>query len=215
MIPLRDNAPRSSYPYVTVALIAANVAVFLYQFALSVGSPQAGQAFVQSFGSVPANMSAALVGRYPLDDGFAPVFTSMFLHGGWMHLIGNMWFLWIFGDNIEDELGHGYYVFFYLVAGLVATGAHFITNPFSNVPTVGASGAISGVMGAYMVRFPWARVLTLIPIFFFFTTIELPAVVLLAYWFLIQFVSGAADFGTQGVESPGGRTSAASWPERR
>ena len=198
MIPLRDDAPRSSYPYLTLVLIIVNVNVFLYQFALYLGSPSAGEAFVQSFGSVPANISAALVGRYPLDDGLTPVLTSMFLHGGWMHLIGNMWFLWIFGDNIEDELGHGYYLFFYLACGLAATVAHFIANPLSDVPTVGASGAISGVMGAYMIRFPWARVVTLIPIFVFFTTVELPAVVLLAYWFLIQFVSGAADFGAQG-----------------
>ena len=198
MIPIRDDAPRSSYPYFTLGLIVANVCIFLYQFGLYLMSPAEGDAFVQSFAAIPANVSSALIGRYPLDDGLLPVFSSMFLHGGWMHLIGNMWFLWIFGDNIEDELGHLYYLFFYLVCGLAASVAHFVTNPFSDVPTVGASGAISGVMGAYMIRFPWARVVTLIPVLIIFFTIELPAVVLLAYWFLIQFMSGAADFGTQG-----------------
>ena len=131
-----------------------------------------------------------------------------------MHLIGNMWFLWIFGDNIEHELGHFYYLFFYPVCGLAALVAHFVTNPLSDVPTVGASGTISGVMGAYMIRFPWARVVTLVPILIIFFTIELPAVVLLAYWFFIQFMSGAADFGTQGggLLSASGRDSRVGLP---
>ena len=198
MIPLRDDAPRWTTPYVTRVLIGLNVLVFLYQFTLYLGDPRVGDAFVQGFGSVPAKISAAFAGRYPVDAAFLPVFTSMFLHGGWLHLIGNMWFLSIFGDNIEDELGHLPYLLFYLTCGVIASVAHYLANPLSVIPAVGASGAISGVMGAYMVRFPWARIVTLIPLFFFFTTIELPAVIMLFYWFFIQFASGAASLGMEG-----------------
>jgi membrane associated rhomboid family serine protease len=195
MIPLRDDAPRFSYPGVTLVLILVNVAVFLYQVSLAVAGPEAHQVFVETYGAIPLRTAHALAGRYPFVDGVAPIFTSIFLHGGWFHLIGNMWFLWIFGDNIEDELGHFPYLVFYIACGLAASLAHFFANPTSTVPAVGASGAIAGVMGAYLVRFPWARIVTLIPIFFFFTTVEIPAVLMLFYWFLIQFVSGAATFG--------------------
>ena len=195
MIPIRDDAPRSSFPYVTVALILVNVGVFCYQFMLSLESPHAAQAFVETFGSIPRRAAAAAAGQDPLVEGIAPLFTSIFLHGGWLHLIGNMWFLWIFGDNIEDELGHFAYLAFYLGCGLLASLAHFFANPHSTIPAVGASGAIAGVMGAYMIRFPWARVVTLIPLFFFPTTIEVPAILMLFYWFAIQFFSGAMSLG--------------------
>ena len=195
MIPLRDDAPRWGFPYVTVVLIVFNVAVFLYQWSLNIVSADAGQAFVETFGAIPLRVLAAATGRYPLVEGIAPLFTSIFLHGGWFHLIGNMWFLWIFGDNIEDELGHFSYLAFYLGCGLLASMAHFFANPHSTIPTVGASGAIAGVMGAYMIRFPWSRIVTLIPLFFFFTTIEVPAILILFYWFAIQFFSGAMSFG--------------------
>ncbi|MCB1018684.1 MAG: rhomboid family intramembrane serine protease [Acidobacteria bacterium] len=199
MFPLRDDAPRSGFPTITVALIVINVVVFAYQASLLAQAPHAEEAFVMAFGAVPAKISLALAGRSPLLEGLIPVLTSMFLHGGLMHLVGNMWFLWIFGDNVEDELGHVEYLLFYLLCGVIAAAAHYASNPYSTVPTVGASGAISGVMGAYMVRFPFARITTLIPIFILFTTVELPALVMLVYWFVIQFVSGAAETGLEGT----------------
>jgi len=198
MIPLRDDAPRGSYPYVTVLFIAVNVAVFVYQLKLSFESPGAVEAFVYSFGAVPAKVSAALAGEYSLQSGLLPLLSSIFLHGGFFHLLGNIWFLWIFGDNVEDELGHFTYALFYLGCGLIASVAHFLANPGSSIPAVGASGAIAGVMGAYVIRYPWAKIVTLIPLFIFFTTVELPAVVILVYWFVIQFVSGAASIGSEG-----------------
>ena len=201
MIPLRDDTPRLSFPAVTLVLVLINVAVFFYQVYLGTVSSRAQMTFVEDFGAIPLRAGYALAGKYPLVAGLAPIVTSIFLHGGWLHLIGNMWFLWIFGDNIEDELGHFPYLLFYVGCGLLASLAHVVANPQSTIPAVGASGAIAGVMGAYMVRFPWARIVTLVPIFFFFTTIEIPAVVMLFYWFAIQFFSGAASFG---AESSGG-----------
>ncbi len=195
MFPLRDDAPRLSYPAVTLVLVLLNVAVFLYQVYLGMVSPRAQMAFVEVFGAIPLRAEYALAGKYPLVEGLAPVFTSIFLHGGWLHLIGNMWFLWIFGDNVEDQLGRFPYLLFYVACGMLASVAHVVANPQSTIPAVGASGAIAGVMGAYMVRFPTARIVTLVPIFFFFTTIEIPAVVMLVYWFAIQFFSGAVSFG--------------------
>ncbi len=198
MIPLRDHNPTADAPLVTYALIAVNIVVFLYQFSLLSAGPQAAEAFVMSFGAVPAHIGAAIGGDYPVLPAFAPVVTSMFLHGGFMHLIGNMWFLWIFGDNVEDELGHVGYLVFYLACGVMASLAHFMSDPASAIPAIGASGAISGVMGAYLIRFPHARVTTLIPLFIIFTTVELPAALILVYWFAIQFFSGAASFGAEG-----------------
>ena len=198
MFPLRDDAPRTGFPTVTLGLIAINVAVFFYQASLFFEAPRAEEAFVMAFGAVPAKVSLALAGKAPLAAGLLPVLTSMFLHGGLMHIAGNMWFLWIFGDNVEDELGHVPYLAFYLFCGVLAAMAHYVTAPYSTIPTVGASGAISGVMGAYMMRFPFARITTLIPLFVIFTTVELPALVMLVYWFVIQFVSGAAEMGMEG-----------------
>jgi len=202
MFPIRDDAPRWSFPYITLLLIGVNVAIFLYQFALLLDSPQLGEAFVETFGAIPLRASASLEGRYPLLPGVGPLFTSIFLHGGLFHLVGNMWFLWIFGDNVEDELGHFPYLLFYLGCGVLASLAHFFANPDSTIPSVGASGAIAGVMGAYMVRFPTARIVTLVWILFFITTIEVPAVLMLFYWFAIQFLSGAATYGD--LNSTGG-----------
>ena len=121
--------------------------------------------------------------------------TSMFLHGGWMHLIGNMWFLWVYGDNVEDVLGHGKYLLFYLLCGIVAAATQFAISPDSRVPVLGASGAIAGVMGAYLLKFPQSRILTLLPLFIFWTTIELPAWLILVYWFVLQFFSGVGSIG--------------------
>lgn len=199
MFPLRDSAPRSRFPFITLALMAANISVFVYQILLN---PYALQHFVYLNGMVPQRVTAFLSGQGPVDVALAPLFTSMFLHGGWMHLIGNMWFLWIFGDNIEDNFGHLSFLLFYLLCGLLASVTHWIAGPMSRIPSVGASGAIAGIMGAYMLLFPRARVLTLVPFFFIFT-VEIPAVVMLLYWFAIQFFSGVAAVG-QSQQAQGG-----------
>jgi membrane associated rhomboid family serine protease len=180
MIPLRDSQPSYSTPVVTAGIIAANVLVFLYQISLDSFS---ANYLVHLYGIVPARFEPSTL------------FTSMFLHGGWLHLIGNMWFLWIYGDNVEDILGGARYLVFYLLCGAAAGLAHVVTNPGSPVPTIGASGAVSGVMGAYLLKFPHSRIVTLIPVFFFLTTAEIPAVVILIYWFLIQVFSGMAAVG--------------------
>ncbi len=180
MIPLRDSQRSYSTPYVTVALIVANVLIFLFEIFLD---PFSRNHLILTFGLVPDRFH------------FVALFTSMFLHGGWLHILGNVWFLWIFGDNVEDVLGHAKYLFFYLFCGAAAGLIHVAFEPASRIPTVGASGAIAGVMGAYLVKFPRARILTLVPIFVFFTTIEVPAVLMLLYWFAIQFVSGIGSIG--------------------
>ena len=189
MIPLSDSAPRYRFPVVTVLLIVTNLVVFLYEINL----PARGlQRLAFEFGVVPWRTVAA-----PFDptisaaEAILPLFTSMFLHGGWMHLIGNMWFLWIFGDNVEDRLGSARYLMFYLICGITAALVHVILNLRSTVPTVGASGAIAGILGAYFVLFPRSRVLTLVP-FFFLWTVRMPAVIMIGYWFVIQLLSGWA-----------------------
>ena len=195
MIPLRDDAPRWSYPGVTLVLILINCAVFLYESALLAQSARLGEMFINTYGAIPARVLAAVNGEYPLIEGVAPIFTSIFLHGGWLHLIGNMWFLWVLGDNVEDELGHFPYLVFYIACGVIASLAHIFSGPDSAVPVVGASGAIVGVMGAYLIRFPMARIVTLIPLFLFFTTVEIPAFVMLFYWLGIQLLSGTMTLG--------------------
>ncbi len=178
MIPLRDTQRSYTPPIVTVLLIVANAVAFLFELSLDPFS---------------RNHLIALFGIVPDDFSYLSLVTSMFLHGGWMHIIGNMWFLWIFGDNVEDILGHAKFLLFYLLCGIAAGFAHVLLNPDSHLPTIGASGAIAGVMGAYLVKFPHARVLTLVPIFFFLTTYELPAAFVLLYWFVIQFFSGVGE----------------------
>ncbi len=187
MFPIRDDAPHYTTPWVTYFLIALNTLVFLFELQLS---PHSRNTFFFSFGMVPANVTGALhTGAYAA--GLLPILTSMFMHGGWLHIIFNMWWLWIFGDNVEDSLGHFRYLLFYLLSGLGASLVHILFNLGSQVPSVGASGAIAGVMGAYFVLFPSARVLTLIPFFFIYFT-WLPAWLILGYWFVLQFLSGAA-----------------------
>jgi membrane associated rhomboid family serine protease len=188
MIPLRDSQPSYSTPYVTIALIVTNVLVFLYTVSLD---PFSRNHFILEYGMIPA--------RFQLID----LFTSIFLHGGWLHLIGNMWFLWIYGDNVEDVLGHGKYLLFYILCGLAASLGQYVFNMDSRVPTVGASGAIAGVMGAYLVKFPHARIVTLVPVFIFFTTFEIPAVLILVYWFVIQFFSGVGSIATSQASQGG------------
>jgi membrane associated rhomboid family serine protease len=187
VIPLRDSVPNRSQPVVAWALIAVNVYVFLYELSLGPGL----DSFIRTWGFVPARFFL-LTGTDPADwlGRFLPLVTSMFLHGGWTHLIGNMLYLWIFGDNVEDRLGHLRYLAFYLVTGMAAGLAQAYLYPESAVPTVGASGAISGVLGAYLVLFPYARVLTLVPFLFFFPVVELPAALYLGFWFLMQLMSG-------------------------
>jgi membrane associated rhomboid family serine protease len=173
MIPLRDVIPSRTRPGVTITLIVLNVLVFLLQSSLS---DRGQEAFVYAFGLVPAYFS------------FVTVFTSMFVHGGLAHIAGNLLFLWIFGDNVEDRLGHLRFVFFYLLCGFLAAMSQFVLDPDSTVPMVGASGAIAGVMGAYLVLYPHSRVLMLFPfpVFLF----ELPAVAFLGMWFFVQFLNG-------------------------
>lgn len=175
-----------------VSIILANVAVFIYE--LSLGERELERFFLQ-FGVVPQYVTTAL---YSFDVGLAtilPLFSSMFLHGGWLHLGGNMLYLWVFGDNVEDKLGHGRYLLFYVLTGLAASFAHIAIDPLSEIPTVGASGAISGVLGAYLLMFPGARVVTLIPVFMFLQVAELPALVVLGLWFVLQFFNGLASLG--------------------
>jgi len=179
MIPLRDDAPRFSAPAITWFLVVLNVVVFLFEISLPL---QQRAELLTTFGVVPAALAH---GGAP----WATLITSMFLHASWGHVIGNMWFLVIFGDNVEDYLGHFRYLIFYFVCGIAASGLQILFDPHSTVPGVGASGAIAGVLGAYFALYPSARVLMFFPIFFMFW---LPAWVVLGYWFVVQFLSGAA-----------------------
>lgn len=199
MIPIRDDAPRYSTPYINYFLLALNIAVFVF------GKLTNLDALNEVFGLRPIRVTAFLHSLEGVNaiSAFLPVFTSMFLHGGWFHIIFNMWGLYIFGDNIEDYLGHFRYLLFYLLTGLGAAALHIFMNPNSNVPSVGASGAIAGVMGAYFILFPSARVLTLVPFFFVFF-IWLPAWVVLGFWFVGQFLSGTASALSASGQATGG-----------
>jgi membrane associated rhomboid family serine protease len=189
MIPLRDDAPKTTTPHITYFLIALNTIIFLFE--VSLGSGQRAE-FVYQFGVVPRDVMDAVSGAYgsSLAGAGVSMFSSMFLHASWLHLIANMWALWIFGDNIEDHLGHFKYLSLYLASGIFASLLHVAFNQGSQIPSVGASGAIAGVMGAYFLLFPSARVLTIMPIVFVF--VWLPAWIVLGYWFVAQFLSGAA-----------------------
>ena len=195
MFPIKDDQPRYSTPYVNTTLIVLNILIFFFEWTLG---PRGAQAFISVYGEVPAHLAAFLSGshRYTLPDVVIPFFTSMFLHGGWGHVLGNMWFLYIFGDNIEDYLGHFKYIVFYLLSGLLAMGTQVAIYPQSNVPTVGASGAIAGVLGAYFILYPRARVLT----WFVVVVLYLPAWVVLGEWIVYQFFYGAVSLS---VVSPG------------
>lgn len=182
MIPLRDVIPSRTRPVVTVGLIVLNAAVFLYEQSLT---DRQLQRFAFAWGLVPAEFT------------WTSVVTSMFLHGSWGHFLGNMLYLWIFGDNIEDRLGHLRFLVFYLLCGTLAALGQVFVNMGSLVPMIGASGAISGVLGAYLVLFPHSRVLTLVPIFFVLQLIEVPAVLLLGLWFLVQLLSGVGSLGAE------------------
>jgi membrane associated rhomboid family serine protease len=194
-IPLHDHIRRQVTPFFSFALIAASVLVFLFE--LSLGRNVDGLVFY--FGIIPARYTLPHVAvQYTPAGLFVPLFASMFLHGGWLHLLGNMLFLFVFGRSIEDRFGHLKFLFIYLLGGLGGAMLHIILNAGSHVPTIGASGAIAGILGAYFISYPRARITTLVPILFFFWTIEVPAVVLLGYWFLIQFFTG---FQMQAIQS--------------
>ena len=193
MIPLKVLLGRRGIPGITVALIAINFAVFLHELSLG---PHQIQPFFQRYGLVPARFSLALAGYHvPLWALVVPLFSSMFLHEGWLHILGNMWFLWVFGGAVEDTLGSVSYLTFYMVCGLAAGVTQTLFSWASPIPTIGASGAISGVMGAYLLLYPRSKVLTLVPLIFFWFTWRLPALVMIGYWFLIQFLSGLASLG--------------------
>ena len=193
MLPIRDNIPSRRFPAITLALIAANTLVFLWE--LQLGPRMLERAFVE-LAIIPVRYSIPEIAEsFSLSEQVLPFFSSMFLHGGWLHLIGNMWTLWIFGDNVEDRLGRWKYLLLYLASGVAAALLHIYTNLGSQVPTIGASGAIAGVMGAYFRFYPQARVETVIPPFIFGPYFDLPAVLFLGWWFLLQFFNGALSLG--------------------
>jgi membrane associated rhomboid family serine protease len=191
MIPLRDKNPTRHFPFITITLIVINLLVFIYELSLG----QNLEKFVFRFGVTPNEIYQSLhLGIFkPL--AFITLITSIFLHGGWLHLGGNMLYLWIFGDNVEDKLGSVRFLIFYLLCGIAASALHIYIEQTSIVPSVGASGAISGVIGAYLLMFPKARVVTLVPIFIFIQIIELPAYIILGLWFVLQFFNGMLSLG--------------------
>jgi membrane associated rhomboid family serine protease len=213
MLPYHDENETLRPAYVTIALIVVNVLVWI--LIQGAGIPEAVAASVCNYGLVPGELTMAAIpgDRFPMGENLVCVvdpgrevshlLTSMFLHGSWMHLLGNMWFLWLFGNNIEDSMTHGRFVAFYVLSGIAAALFQVFADPDSIVPMVGASGAISGVMGAYLVLYPRARVYTLVPLGFFITTIALPAWAMLLYWAFIQLVSGVSDV-VAGQEGAGG-----------
>jgi membrane associated rhomboid family serine protease len=216
MIPLKDDAPRITTPYMTWLLLAVNLGIYCLEWMMRLNYGRGAlDGLVRSFGLVPVRVTILLAGgEVPLRlvhqlgaqmvtpaAALLPFFTSMFLHGSWLHVIVNMWALWIFGDNVEDHLGHFTYLLMYLLCGLAGGMTHTLLNLASSVPSVGASGAIAGIMGAYFVLYPSARVLTLVPFFFVFF-VWLPAWIVLGYWFVVQFLSGAAT--SISANNPGG-----------
>ena len=200
MLPIRDDTPRSTTPYINYFLIVLNLLIFLYEW---IQGPRFMQGFEYQFAFVPRNLTGWVSGSVPASVALVPFISSMFLHANWWHVIGNMWFLRIFGDNVEDRLGHFGYLIFYLLCGIGADLAHLVFNFNSRLPAVGASGAIAGVMGAYFVLYPRARVLT----WWIFFVFWLPAWLVLGYWFLGEFLGGAASLFT----SSGGAGGVAFW----
>ncbi|HHO67837.1 MAG TPA: rhomboid family intramembrane serine protease [Gammaproteobacteria bacterium] len=196
MIPLHDDNPTEITPYVTIGIIVLCVLVFLWELSLG----QQLERAVYALGVIPATLVGGkmLAPELAMLPPWMTVFTSMFLHGGWMHLIGNMLYLWIFGNNVEDAMGHVRFVVFYLLCGIAAVMAQALPDPSSTVPMIGASGAISGVLGAYLLLYPHARVLVAIPFGFFIHTVQIPAGWVLVFWFVMQLISSAAAGGQQG-----------------
>jgi|SRR5215471_6297584 len=204
MFPLKDDIPSRTTPFVTIALIAVNVIVFLYQTSLQLSADphaaRAGEAFVLEFGAVPCRLVGLCVVTDAFPHPFVTVLTSMFLHGGLLHVAGNMLYLWIFGDNVEDTFGHARFLLFYLVSGIAAAAAQVAASPASSVPMIGASGAVSGVLGAYMLLFPHATILTLVTFVFFIRLVHVPALIVIGLWIVVQFVNGLVAFNPRGGE---------------
>ena len=200
MIPLKDDVPTRTFPVVTVGLIIANALAFLYQLSLHAtddpAALRAAQAFVFEFGLIPCRLTGSCVApsEFPLPA--LTIFTSMFLHGGLFHVAGNMLYLWIFGNNVEDTLGHGRFLLFYLLSGVAAALAQTAIDPASRIPMIGASGAVSGVLGAYLLLFPYASVLTLVVFGFFIRVVRIPAMIVLGFWIVVQFLNGLITFGS-------------------
>jgi len=202
MLPLRDTIRSYSFPIVNLFLIGINTLVFLFEISLS---SQGLDSFIYNFGLVPVRLNLtnpiqALLNPSP----WVTLFTHMFLHGGWVHFLSNVWILFIFGDNVEDRMGHGRYLLFYLLSGLVSGLMQSLVSPASQIPAVGASGAIAGILGAYFILFPGARVVTLIPIFLFPWFVEIPALFYLGFWFISQLFSGLATLSVPETASMGG-----------
>ena len=212
MIPLKDDVPSRSFPIVTLVLIALNVAAYVYQLSLGISVDPTGRAaadaFVFEFGATPCRLTATC-DRGDFPSPYVTVFTSMFLHGSPLHVGGNMLYLWIFGDNVEDTLGHGRFLIFYLAVGVAAALAQVLLNSTSRVPMVGASGAISGVLGAYLLLFPYARVLTLLIIGFFVRFVYIPVMIVLGFWIVVQLLNGFITFSAQSLGR--GETGGVAW----
>lgn len=207
MFPIRDENPTLGTSYTVILLIAANAAMWV--FVQRLGEPGALFQSVCALGLIPAELLGAVgpgdtvaLGEFECAIGLGPTYltplSSMFLHGGWLHIIGNLWFLWVFGDNVEDSMGHGRFALFYLLCGLAAAGAQMAAQPESRVPMVGASGAIGGVMGAYLVLYPRVRVHLLVVLGFFVTTVVVPAYLMLVYWFVLQLLGGLPTLNATG-----------------
>ncbi len=199
MFPLKDNIPARHFPTVNVWLIVVNVICFGYELQLGAGLDR----FIQYYGFVPSRFAAQLEAGGMLT-ALVPVYASMFLHGGFLHLFGNMWMLWIFGDNVEDSMGHLRYLVFYLLCGTISVFSQALAASTSTLPLVGASGAIAGVLGAYFVLYPRARILTLLPIIIIFYLIEVPAYIFLGFWFLLQMLLGYFQFTADAGGANGG-----------
>jgi membrane associated rhomboid family serine protease len=197
VIPLRDRNPTRRTPVVTISLIVACIAAFALELSITAaGGDAALERFFEHWGAVPADITSALESG-SFGQATLGMVTSMFLHGGWLHLLGNMLFLWIFGNNVEDRVGRIPFLIFYLVGGIAAALTQVVIDPHSTVPLVGASGAIAAALGAYIVLFPGARILSLVFLGFFYQLLEVPAVVILGFWFVLQLVNGYAAFGAE------------------
>jgi membrane associated rhomboid family serine protease len=205
VFPLKDDIPSRSFPFVTIGIIGLNALAFLYQLSLAVGGPGAAHEFIMEFALVPCRLTGACRdAAVGLPSPYLTIFTSMFLHGGLLHIGGNMLYLWIFGDNIEDTLGHLRFVLFYLLSGVAAALTQTVVSASSEIPMIGASGAVSGVLGAYLILFPHARILTLLIIGFFVRLVYIPAIVVLGFWAVIQFLNGFLTLGFATGGEPGG-----------
>lgn len=196
MFPIRDNIRSYSTPLVVYIIVAVNVVVFLFEIA---GGDAAMETMVRTFGLVPFDLLKGLTADVLQPLVWLTLVTNLFFHGGWLHLIGNMWYLKIFGDNVEDRFGHGGFLLFYLCCGVAANVMQIVVDPTSRIPTIGASGAISGVLGAYFVLFPSAKISTVVFLFLFITVVDLPALFFLAFWFFMQLESGVASLVAMGT----------------